>query len=209
MIEIICNKISLYFKKELNMEEEDREVIEYGLFAVIGSIFKIIMLIILGFIFGILKYILILSFSFALFRIFSGGVHSSTYKGCMIISLSIFTLFSVLIKIFEKNINYNIFSILSLSIIIHSLYMIINFVPNDNQNRIIKDELEKKKFKKLTLYLLVIYVFAMIIAVYFKVSYSLILSGFIGIFLQMISVYPKAYIVMNKFDNKLKGGILK
>ncbi|CAH2212348.1 accessory gene regulator ArgB-like protein [Tepidibacter aestuarii] len=207
MVGNISNKISLYFQNQLNLDEENREVIEYGSFVVIGGCFKIIMLIILGLLFGVLKYALIISTTFALFRTFSGGVHANTYKGCMILTMTLFIGSSMIVKLCENNINYSILILFIALIIIYSMYSIIRFAPKDTPNRIISDEKEKKKFKKITVYLFILYTCFMFGCLHYEIEYTFVLAGFIGIFIQMILLHPIAYRTINRFDNILKRGI--
>ncbi|WP_099188705.1 accessory gene regulator ArgB-like protein [Tepidibacter mesophilus] len=209
MVGNISNKISFYFQNQLNLDEEDREVIEYGSFVVIGGFFKVMMLIILGVLFGVLKYALIIATTFALFRTFSGGVHANTYKGCMILTMTLFIGSSMFIKIFENNINYSVLMLFIAFIIIYSIYSIVRFVPKDTPNRVISDSNEKKKFKKITSYLFIIYTCSMLACLYYKVEYTFVLAGFIGIFMQMVLLHPISYRVVNRFDNIIKRGILK
>jgi accessory gene regulator B len=93
--------------------------------------------------------------------------------------------------------------------IVYSVYSIFRFVPKDTPNRIISDEEEKKKFKKITSYVFILYTFSMFALLYYKIQYTFILAGFIGIFMQMLLLHPIAYRVVNKFDNILKGRISK
>ncbi|WFD09530.1 accessory gene regulator ArgB-like protein [Tepidibacter hydrothermalis] len=206
MIENISNKISCYFQDQLNVDEDDREVIEYGLFVIIGDIFKFITLAILGLIFGVLKYALIICITFGFFRKFSGGVHATTYKACMTISMILFIGSSLVIDLIKDKLNCYNFTVVIGLIVMYSIYMIIRFVPQDTPNRPIINELEKNKFKKITMILFIVYTMLMLISRCFNIGYEVILSSFMGVFIQMILLHPMSYRIVDKFDNILQGG---
>lgn len=197
----ICNKISFYFKVNLDMEEDDRQVIEYALFVILGSLIEFGAIFFIAYLLEMLKYTIILVFSFMVFRIFSGGVHCSTYKNCFIVSVGTIIFFSGIIKAFEILINYKVVIGLYVIINIYSGYCILKYVPGDTNNRPIKDELEKIKFKKYTTFVLFVFDIVILYFIHYKVNYAYIASGLMGLFLQIVSTTPIGYLFIKKIDN--------
>lgn len=200
----ICNKISFYFKENLNMEEEDREVIEYALFIIIGSLAEFISIFFIAYVFGILRYTIFLISSFIIFRIFSGGVHCRTYKNCFIVSLGIIISFSGFIKVIKGLITYNIFILLYIIINIYSVYCIYKYIPRDTPNRPITNYSEKIKFKKYTVFTLLLFNIFILYLIKYKVDYAYILSGLMGLFLQMTSTTFVGGSFIKKIDSIIK-----
>ena len=85
MIEKICNKLTQRIQNKMpEVDDERAEVINYGLQLVIGEIPKTFALILIAYIFGVLK-LSILALIFVMpYRTFSGGVHLKTHIGCIV-----------------------------------------------------------------------------------------------------------------------------
>lgn len=77
-----------YLAKSLGYDEERRSVMAYGL----GALFQMLLLLVCSLIFGLLADCLpeamILFWGVGLLRRSTGGVHSSTYLGCVCVSLT-------------------------------------------------------------------------------------------------------------------------
>ena len=108
-LELLCKNISYNLKKELNLDDDKRSIIEYGLYAVIHMLISILSVAIFGKIFGVMYEALIISFVEAILRKYSGGVHASTPFNCILIGIIVAVLPAYLIKSINLNINYIVF----------------------------------------------------------------------------------------------------
>ena len=70
----IANKVAL----ELSLDDDNREVIAYGTFALIQMLFSIILVFLFGLLFHVAFEALIISFTGSILRKYSGGVHASS-----------------------------------------------------------------------------------------------------------------------------------
>ncbi|MBS5885901.1 MAG: accessory gene regulator B family protein [Clostridium sp.] len=165
-LELLCKNISYNLKKELNLDDDKRSIIEYGLYAVIHMAISILTVAIFGKIFGVMYEALIISFVEAILRKYSGGVHASTPFNCILIGIIVAVLPGYLIKSINLNINYIVF--IGAIIYIISLIIIYKLAPVDSPNKPIKKEQKIKKLKKSSLIVLSIY---MIIVCYNIVMY--------------------------------------
>ena len=165
-LELLCKNISYNLKKELNLDDDKRSIIENGLYAVIHMAISILTVAIFGKIFGVMYEALIISFVEAILRKYSGGVHASTPFNCILIGIIVAVLPGYLIKSINLNINYIVF-IGAITYII-SLIIIYKLAPVDSPNKPIKKEQKIKKLKKSSLIVLSIY---MIIVCYNIVMY--------------------------------------
>lgn len=101
MIERICNKLTQKIRKS-NPEigDERAEIINYGLQLVLGEIPKTFIILLIAYIFGVLKLALLTILFILPYRTFSGGVHLKTHIGCIIAT----SLFYVGNAVLSKNI---------------------------------------------------------------------------------------------------------
>ena len=85
MIEKLCNKLTKKIQNKMpEVDKERAEVINYGLQLIIGEIPKTFVLLLIAYVFGVLK-LSILALLFVMpYRTFSGGVHLKTHFGCIV-----------------------------------------------------------------------------------------------------------------------------
>src|SRR5471030_1140003 len=99
-IEGVCKRISNNIAQELNLDDDKRDVINYGIFAFIQMGICIALVIIFGLIFNVVTEALIISFTISILRKSYGGVHASSSGKCAIIG----TITSVGMGIISKHI---------------------------------------------------------------------------------------------------------
>lgn len=201
----ISENIAGNLKKELDLEEEKYEVIEYGLHAFFHMALSILFIVIFGAIFGVLLESLIISFTIAILRKSSGGAHASTDLSCAIIGVIV----SVIPAIIFENININIKNtmLISFSIFLISAYLIYKLAPVDSPNKPIKSEKKIKRLKRGSLITLGIYMMLVIINILLSIKvnstkfiiYSLCIS--FGVLWQSFTLTKLGHIVLNLMDS--------
>jgi len=95
------NKIQKYHNQGYDMgkcAKYNIQVYYYGWQIIIGGINKFLLLIIPGLLLNILPQLLLVTFSFASLRIWTGGLHFDSYPKCSYVSLLSFTLMALLSK---------------------------------------------------------------------------------------------------------------
>ena len=76
MIDKLCNFITKKIKENVeNIDEEKELVISFGINLLFGELPKIILLFIIGFLFGVGFYTIVFFFLLAPYRSFTGGFH--------------------------------------------------------------------------------------------------------------------------------------
>lgn len=212
-IEKSCNAIANYICNELNLEDERKAVISYGLFALLQTIYSFILVLVIGAIFNVAKEALIITICITVLRKASGGTHASTPMSCLIIG----TIISILPAIIIKNSAYNIKATFIIIAITFSIAYIIVFknAPVDSINKPIKTEEKRKRLKKASLNILNYYLVSTIIfiVVFFKsgnlnmLAYASCIG--IGMSWQVFSLTSTGKIffyVMDKIINTILGG---
>ncbi|WP_448918942.1 accessory gene regulator B family protein [Eubacterium sp.] len=135
-------KLSLYLSKNQNINKEDEELYEYAAKVAVHGIINIVITILIGIFFGMLKECICFLITFFILRKFSGGLHAGKYINCLISSIILLILALFTIKYFEQN----SYQILFLAILTFSTIMICVFSPNDNKKKSLSFK-EKKIFK--------------------------------------------------------------
>ena len=203
-IERLCNRISNSISTELNLSQDKREVINYGIFGVIQTVIAIITVVILGIIFNVFIEALLVSIIISVLRKSSGGVHASTPGKCAVIG----ALVSVVIGKLCRMIDIGTWNILFLSIVVFiwALYLVNKLAPVDSTSKPIKNEKNRKRLKINSIKILIIYFIIClcnIICCQFNsnsklVTYTLCIS--LGMTWQVFTLTKIGHIIVVKFD---------
>lgn len=198
MVETICNKLTLKIRKDMaEIDDERAEVINYGLQLLIGEIPKFFILLLIAYLFGVLKLSLVVLLIVTPYRVVSGGAHFTTHIEC-IIATSLFYTGNALISqalILDNTIKYIIIFITWIfSIIIIKLY-----APADTEAVPILRKKERKIKKILS------YIVATTMLIVSAIVKNTIIANIVLIatILQTIALTPFMYkIARNKYGYK-------
>lgn len=163
MVEKLCNKITKKIQNKMpEVDDERAEIINYGLQLVFGEIPKTFVLLLIAYIFGVLKLSLLALLFVMPYRTFSGGVHLKTHIGCIVATSLMYTGNAFLSKSIAIEPLYIKYIIIAL-VWIFSMFMIKLYAPADTEAVPIlrkKDRDLKRKLSYITMTLtLVIAVF--------------------------------------------------
>ena len=206
-LEKISRNISDKLKKELNLDEDKRSIIEYGIFAFFQMGISILLVAIIGFIFNVMLEALIISFSGAILRKFSGGAHASTSTNCSIVGILISVIPAYIVKNIALNKNYII--IIGILLLISSFIIIYKLAPVDSPNKPIKKQEKIKRLKRGSIIILSIYMILVVmnISMYYinGMNSFLVYTSciYIGILWQVFTLTKYGHIVVNKIDSLL------
>ena len=126
-----------------DLDDERAEVINYGLQNIIGEIPKFFIVLIVAYLFGILKETLVTFFILLPYRCFSGGVHLKTHMGCIISTCLMYCGVAYLAKSIEFT-QITIY-ILAVSTWVFGMIMIKLYAPADTENVPILRKKERKQ----------------------------------------------------------------
>ncbi|WP_432661785.1 accessory gene regulator B family protein [Wukongibacter baidiensis] len=160
-IESLSNNIALKIAKILELDEDRQEIIAYGAFSLIQTIWSIGLVMAFGLLFKVFWEAVIISFAGALLRKYSGGAHATSPSRCAVIGVIISVgpaLILDKISIYTSPIYIIIYALLTLAF---TYYIIYRYSPVDTPNKpITKDEtkkrLRKSAFKMIHFYFIVI-----------------------------------------------------
>ena len=175
MIDKISRKILLLLSDK-KQSEEDKEILLFGITRIVEDIPKIIGTVIICFILGIIKEMIIVTIILVLYKTFTGGVHSKTNFGCFIYSVIFYLsiIYTANLLVFEGINKFGVF----LLIYIFSIYTILVYVPADvpeipKVNKKIRKDLKIKSFIMLNLLYFITLVFIKNIQIQNLIIYSI------------------------------------
>ena len=189
MIDKFCTFLVEKIKSKVkDIDEEKEMVIDFGVRLIFGEMPKILILFILGFLFGIGWYTLLLFFLLSPYRSFTGGFHLKTHLGCMISTSILYLLPIALAKVSNFQVEYIKYILISITLIM-SIIFIKKYAPADTENIPILSKKERRS-KKIKAYIYVVALLMLSLFIKDNVfSYMLIY----GIFLQNLTIMPFAY----------------
>lgn len=148
MIERISNKLATCIAFNLNMDEDNREVLAYGAFSILQTLWSIFLVIIFGLLFGVVLEALIISAVGAFLRKYSGGVHATAPNRCAIIGVIMSVGLALLVMNLIINLNVILTSMFILFCYIVTYYCICKYCPRDTPNKPIVKPEKRIKLKK-------------------------------------------------------------
>lgn len=209
-MEKLTNNIADKIAAELKLDNNSREVIAYGIFAIMNIAVSIIFVIIFGLLFRVMVEALIICFAGSLLRKYSGGAHASSPGTCVtigtIICIGEALIFSFLIG---PIITTNLLILIGIVVFTLSYYLIYKLAPVDSSAKPIKTEAKKIRMKKGSIFVLSIYIIITVVSVsiyiFFRdkkfLVYSLCLLG--GVAWQTFTLTIVGHSAMNKIDTFL------
>lgn len=186
----------------LNEDHHKKAVYYYGFQIAIGSLVKIIILVLVSAIFRVIIPALLVSVSFALFRKVAGGYHMKTYGKCLFITIVLFITAALI-----AGYTYKYWTIKSLTILVTLTFLlgiiiVIKYAPKDTPNRLITESNEIRKFKTFS----VIYMFVWLMVVLGLTLHEMnmyTLSLCFSVLLELFGITPKGYALFEKIECKL------
>lgn len=142
MIHTWAENISSFFIDKSVISEDERKVYNYCFELLISETINILIILAVAILSKQYINIAVFLIAFLLLRKWAGGYHANTHYGCMLILVSILTLFLVS----EVTLSHNAKYILQFCNILVSLPIICLLAPVDNSNKRIKNK-QRKKFK--------------------------------------------------------------
>lgn len=202
----IANKVAL----ELTLDQNNKELIAYGAFALMQMVLSITLVFLFGLLFHVAFEALIISFTAGTLRKYSGGVHASSPWSCSFIGVIVCVGQALLISILiSPVVNLKLIIIIGVVIFIWSYYIIYKLAPVDSAAKPIVKEEKIRRMKKGSIILLSIYLIITIffILLYINTSernflfYALYL--YLGILWQVFTLTDSGHLLIGKVDTFL------
>lgn len=152
--------------KALNYTEEETAVLAYGLFALLQTFLSIAAVIVIGLLLGIMLESLIISFSIALLRKFSGGAHATSAERCLCLGTLISILGALLGHLLESSLTIPLLSYIGLISFIWSFYIVYKKAPVASPNKPIKSGHKQQKLKQRSMLMILVYLVSVLLLLF-------------------------------------------
>ncbi|KJS21735.1 MAG: hypothetical protein VR72_09085 [Clostridiaceae bacterium BRH_c20a] len=205
MFSTICLKIAHYLSRNTK-EEDQEEVIAFGLELIFSELSKLIILLAAGHILNILIEVIVITLVFSIYRMLSGGIHLDTFWACLLATLASIIFLALLVEPVALGITVKMVGFLILITYIFNVLLVILRVPVGNKNHTITSIEKIKFYKKASFFLITFLTLISLISLIFINAYQikvLIISAFFGMSLQAITLLPITCKIIGVFENKL------
>jgi accessory gene regulator B len=207
-VEALAHNLAEKIAIHMNFDKDKKAVIAYGLTAILQMMTIFTIITVIGLLFDFWYESLIIFFGVGIIRKSTGGAHSKSMSGCIIISIVSVTLLSILSKsLCYYPLNKYLNLIISLCVYFVCFLVFYLRVPVDNPN---KPLVKPEKIKRLRRQSFIV------LAVFFMLSVAAIpLTAWNGRFLsigaslnltmlwQMFTLTKTGYVVFGKIDSKI------
>ena len=197
MKDFIIDKCVNYIKKYNDYSNDDIDIIRYGLEGIYLTITKVLIIIILSFILGIFKEVIIFLILFNIIRSVAFGLHASSSLVCLISSTLIF----ILLPYLSLYININVY-IKSLISILCILY-IYKYAPCDTEKRPIVNRKRRLIYRFISTLICICYSFILLFVDNF-LSNALLFSMILESFMISPTLYKVFKLPYNNYITFLK-----
>lgn len=209
-MEKLTNNIASKVAAELKLNNNSREIIAYGMFALFHIVLSIILVIIFGLIFRVTIEALIICFSGSILRKYSGGAHASSPWICIAIGTFICIGQGLLfLYLLGPVINLKLLLFLGIMTFLWSFYLIYKLAPVDSSAKPIKTKEKRIRMRKGSIFVLSAYIIIVAINVVIYILfrdkrfliYSICVYG--GVVWQTFTLTRGGQIIMDKIDTFL------
>ncbi|MFV0342499.1 MAG: accessory gene regulator ArgB-like protein [Anaerocolumna sp.] len=202
LAKMMGNKIAT----QLDLNDDRRAVITYGLIGILQTIVLFALIIFIGLLLDITYESFIIFFSVSAIRKSSGGAHARTMLGCNIMSIVAIVILSVLSRyIFASPIS--IYINLLITVIVYAICLLIFYyrVPLGSPNKPINRPEKIKRLRKLSfinlMILFILSIVFIILADFNTKFYSLAISVRLAMLWQFFTITKMGVLFVEKFDS--------
>ncbi|WP_333859797.1 accessory gene regulator ArgB-like protein [Clostridium sp.] len=206
LIEKLAVSLGKKAKILLNVDNNKEQIIVYGAINLLQTISSILWIVMAGFILGVLYEALIFSTAASILRKYSGGVHASSPNRCIIIGTALSCAAGLIIDKLSYNISLTNTIIIGIFFITVSFIIVILKAPVDSIKKPITDLNMKKKFKKNSIIVLIVFsIFIVVLSAFYETTSKLyylkiIHSIILGILWQSITLTKIGITIFKKAD---------
>jgi accessory gene regulator B len=210
LIEKASNALASGIASTLNVDKEREEIIAYGAFAFMQTLWSIMLVMLFGIVFNVFLESLVISLAISALRKYSGGAHSSSPNRCALIGAIISTILALIVI---QTVNLMTFyQVMLMGLICFAIsYLIINkLAPVDSPSKPITKVEKRKRLKKTSFRVLhfLLLVAAVLCAVYYIYDMENALTyGFcicMGVIWQSFTLTGAGHLILGAIDSLFK-----
>ena len=209
ILETLAFNIAEKIAVEMNFDEDKKAVIAYGLTAIFQMATILVVISIIGILFDFWYESIIIFLGVGIIRKSTGGAHSQTMEGCIVISVLSITILSTLARYFldfpfSKFVNFGI----SVFVFIFCFIIFYIRVPVDSPNKpIVKPEIIRKLRRQSFLILTIFFLLSIVLIIlttWYNRFYSIAISIRLSMLWQLFTLTRIGSQIVGKVDFKFK-----
>lgn len=210
LIEKISNELGYRITSALKLDKDQEEIIAYGAFCLMQVLWAIFWVIIFGLIFNVLTGAIIITFTIAALRKYSGGAHFSSPNSCAVIGGIVCTALALITDKVFPLFDVKILIILGIICLAISYFIVIKLAPVDSSAKPIRKVETRQRLKRQSIFTLnvLLVIMGILLFTYFKYNNVFLLrsaeSICLAIMWQTLTLTSVGHNVFNKIDNFLK-----
>lgn len=198
----VAVKFASYLAREVGSTQRQELRMAYGMEILLGELIKVVCLVLLSWLFGVLPEVLTISVTAGILRLASGGEHCSKYYRCLIGGTIWFLLLGWGVHWLNPWLNQWLYIIAGISFI-SCMSIAWKYAPGETENKPIRSNDERERFKKLSIMIILIYGLIMIIFSNTELLTPFVMPIATGIAAQAFTVAPTGYRFMHFVDRFL------
>lgn len=201
IINTFSKHVTLKIAKELSLDSQKQEIIEYGMIGLLSQLLSIVLLLITSYCLNMIKEMIMIAGCSAILRKYSGGAHCSSSLKCALLSMVTVPLFVYLGRFFyglRPTTQILIVFIVGLT----SLIITYVYSPKDSPSKPIKNKDMIRKLRIKSISFCIIIFFASIVLFLFNLGQISVLIT-LGIFSQSLTLTKLGQAYINAFDKLL------
>ncbi len=160
-LETIAEKIAANIAYSLHMDEDKKAVMAYGIFCFSQILASILLVILFSLLFHVLGQALVICFTIAILRKYSGGAHAATPGKCLVIGTVISVVPAIVITHIPVNVIWVI--ILGIAAFAWAFYEVLTKAPVDSIKKPITNARKRKRLRNGSLVILGIYLLVIVV----------------------------------------------
>lgn len=180
----------------MNESHKKRQAYYYGFYIMYGTLVKVMILVSTAYLLGVLVPTLLVALVFCSLRLFAGGYHMDTYGKCLFTSIALFIGAGTISQYTHTYWNLLAIDLFIAGTIVFGLYAIVKYAPKDTPNKPITEPEEIRKFKRLSIGYLFIWLIAVIILMTLKLGMPVLAFCF-GLLFEAFTLTPTGHYVFN------------
>lgn len=214
LIERVSKALAYGISSTLNMDKEREEIIAYGAFAFIQTVWSILLVITFGIIFNVLVQALVISLSISLLRKYSGGAHSSSPNRCALIGAVISTLLGMLVNTAVSFMDFYQIALAGIISFALSYFIVSKLAPVDSAAKPIKKAETRRRLKRKSLCMLnLLFLAAAVLnALYYIYDIQIVLACalciYIGVIWQAFTLTKTGHLMLGAIDELFRKAFL-
>ncbi len=199
-IHVIATRVAAYIGRGVEADRLQVARMAFGLELLLGDMIKLILILTLAQLLGIFPEVLVIMVSAGILRLASGGEHCSAYYRCLVGGSICFLLLGELVHYLNYLLAGQAVILIALLSFLLVELILWKYAPGDTENKPITEAAAKKRFKRWSLVIGLLYFIIMMLCAGFQSTSAFVLPLAVGMLEQTFTVSPWGYRFLHSVD---------